>query len=170
MEEKERLKREKMLEAEKKRTERASRKKKLTRVELKEKAKTDPEAAKEWEAMKAKEGEARQRKKEREEAKMAAAPAYAARMEQRRRQYTRTRTAKRKAELEQLVELAKTDEESAKKLAAKRKYHSEASIRCYQKMKAEAEAGNPEAIQRYETHLAKRREEYHQKKEEVISA
>lgn len=43
--------------------ERDSRKKKLTRAELKEKAKTDPEAAKAWEALKAKEAEARQRKR-----------------------------------------------------------------------------------------------------------
>ena len=63
LEEKERIKREKMLETERKRMERASRKKKLTRAELKEKAKTDPVAAKEWEALKTKEAEARQRKK-----------------------------------------------------------------------------------------------------------
>ena len=44
MEEKERRKQEKMLEAERKRVERASRKKKLTRAELKEKAETDPAA------------------------------------------------------------------------------------------------------------------------------
>lgn len=88
MEEKECLKREKVLEAERKRIERASRKAKLSRAELKEKAKTDPEAAKEWEAMKAR----------------------------------------------------------------------------------EAEAGSPEAVRRYEVHLAKRREDYHKKKKEVISA
>ncbi len=88
MEEKECLKREKMLEAERKRIERASRKAKLSRAELKEKAKTDPEAAKEWEAMKAR----------------------------------------------------------------------------------EAEAGSSEAVRRYEVPLAKRREDYHKKKKEVISA
>ena len=44
---KERREQEKMLEAERKRVERASRKKKLTRAELKEKAETDPAAAKE---------------------------------------------------------------------------------------------------------------------------
>ena len=77
---------------------------------------------------------------------------------------TRTRTAKRKAEREALVELAKTDEEAAKKLAEMRKYQSEATVRSYQKMKADAEAGDPDAIKRYETTLAKRREEYHRKK------
>ena len=164
LEEKERIKREKMLETERKRMERDSRKKKLTRAELKEKAKTDPEAAKAWEALKAKEAEARQRKKEREEARMAADPEYAAMMAERKAEYTRTRTAKRKAEREALAELAKTDEEAARKLAEKRKYQSEATVRCYQKMKADAEAGDPEAIRRYEATLAKRRDEYHKKK------
>ena len=166
LEEKERIKREKMLETERKRVERAKKKNKLTRAELKEKAKTDPEAAKQLEAMRAKEAEARQRKKEREEARMAADPEYAAMMEARKKEYIRTRTAKRKAEHEALVELAKTDEEAARKLAEKRKYQSEATVKCYQKLKADAEAGDPEAIKRYEAHLAKRREDYHKKKAE----
>ena len=158
-----------MLETERKRVERAKKKNKMTRAELKEKAKTDPEAAKQLEAMRAKEAEARQRKKEREEARMAADPEYAAMMEARKKEYNRTRrtrTAKRQAEREALVELAKTDEEAARKLAEKRKYQSEATVRCYQKLKADAEAGDPEAIKRYEAHLAKRREDYHKKKAE----
>ena len=166
MNEKERIKQEKLLEAERKRIERDNKKKKLTRAELKEKAKTDPVAAKEFEALKAREAEARQRKKEREEAKMAADPEYAAMMKENKAEYTRTRTAKRKAEHEALVELAKTDEEAARKLAEKRKYQSEATVKCYQKLKADAEAGDPEAIKRYEAHLAKRREDYHKKKAE----
>lgn len=164
LEEKERIKREKMLETERKRMERASRKKKLTRAELKEKAKTDPEATKEWEALKAKEAEARQRKKEREEARMASDPEYAAMMAERKAEYTRARTARRKAEREALVELAKTDEEAARKLAEMRKYQSEATLRSRQKMVADAEAGDPEAIARYEATLAKRRENYQKKK------
>lgn len=166
LEEKERIKREKMLETERKRMERASRKKKLTRAELKEKAKTDPVAAKEWEALKTKEAEARQRKKEREEARMAADPEYAAMMAGRKAEYTRARTARRKAEREALIELAKTDEEAARKLAEMRKYQSEATLRSRQKMVADAEAGDPEAIARYEATLAKRRENYHKKKTE----
>ena len=164
LEEKERIKREKMLETERKRMERASRKKKLTRAELKEKAKTDPEAAKEFEALKTKEAEARQRKKEREEARMAADPEYAAMMAERKAEYVRTRTAKRKAEREALVELAKTDEEAARKLAEMRKYQSEATLRSRQKMVADAEAGDPDAIARYEVTLSKRRENYQKRK------
>ena len=164
MEEKERLQREKLLESERKRAELANRQKKLSRKELKEAAKTDPKAAEEWQALKEKEAAARQRKKEREEERMAADPEYAAMMAERKAEYTRTRTAKRKAEREALVEHAKTDEEAAKKLAEMRKYQSEATVRSYQKMKADAEAGDPDAIKRYETTLAKRREEYHRKK------
>ena len=164
MEEKERLQREKLLEAERKRAERDNRQKKLSRKELKEAAQTDPEAAKAWEALKAKEAIARQRKKEREEARMAADPEYAAMMAARKAEYTRTRTAKRKAEREALAELAKTDEEAARKLAEMKKYQSEANVRCYRKMKADAEAGDPEAIRRYEATLAKRGDEYHKKK------
>ena len=45
-------------------------------------------------------------------------------------------------------------------------------MRSYQKLKAAAESGDPEAIKKYEAHLAKRREDYHKKKEkqEAISA
>ena len=135
-------------------------------------AKTDPEAAAKWAALKAREAEARQRKREREEARMAADPEYAAMMAERKVEYERTRTAKRKAEQDALVERAKTDPEAARQLAEQRKYQSEAAVKSYQKMKAAAEAGDPEAIKRYEAHLAKRREDYHKKKEkqEAISA
>ena len=104
LDEKERLKQEKLLEKERKRSERSAQRTKLTRAELKEKAKTDPEAA--------------------------------------------------------------------RQLAEQRKYQSEAAVKSYQKMKAAAKAGDPEAIKKYEAHLAKRREDYHKKKEkqEAISA
>ena len=164
MEEKERLQREKLLEAERKRSERANRQKKLSRKELKEAAKIDPKAAEEWQALKEKEAAARQRKKEREEERMAADPEYAAMMAERRAEYNRRHTAKRKADREALEEQAKTDPEAAKKLAEMRKYQSQATVKSYQKMKADAEAGDPDAIRRYETTLAKRREDYHRKK------
>ena len=172
LDEKERIRQERLLETERKRIERATRKKKLSRAELKEKAKTDPEAAEQWAAMKAKEAEARQRKKEREEARIASDPEYAAMMAERKAEYTRTRTAKRKAEHDALVELARTDPEAARQLAEKRKYQSEATTKSRQKMKAAAEAGDPDAIRRYEAYLAKRREDYHKKNQskEEISA
>ena len=164
MDEKERIRQEKLLEAERKRIERQEKKRKETRAELRERAKTDPEAAKEFDALKAREAEARKRKKEREEARMAADPEYAAMMAERKAEYTRARTARRKAQREALVELAKTDEEAARKLAEMRKYQCEATLRSRQKMVADAEAGDPEAIARYEATLAKRRENYQKKK------
>ena len=172
LDEKERLKQERLLEKERERAEKSAQRAKLTRAELKEKAKTDPEAAAKWAALKAREAEARQRKRGCEEARMTADPAYAAMMAERKAEYERTRTAKRKAEHDALVERARTDPEAARQLAEQRKYQSEAVIKSYQKMKAAAEAGDPEAIKRYEAHLAKRREDYHKKKaqQEAISA
>lgn len=164
MDEKERIKREKLLEAERKRAEKANRKAKLSRAELKEKAKTDPEAAKEFEALKARENATSKRSYKRQKERMETDPEYAALMAERRAEYNRRHTAKRKADREALEEQAKTDPEAAKKLAEMRKYQSEATVRSYQKMKADAKAGDPDAIARYEAHLAKRRDEYHQKK------
>ena len=80
---------------------------------------------------------------------MAVDPEYAAMMAERKAEYERTRAAKRKAEHDALVERAKTDPEAARQLAEQRKYQSEATVRSYQKMKAAAEAGDPEAIKRY---------------------
>lgn len=164
MEEKERLQREKLLEAERKRVERASKKQRESRKELKAAAKTDPEAAKALAALRDKEAAARKRKKEREEAKMAADPEYAAMIAERNAKYIRTRSAKRRAEHAALVERAKTDEAAAKELAEKRKYNSESTVKCYQRLKAKAEAGDPDAIARYEARLAKRRQGYREKK------
>ena len=164
MDEKERIKREKLLEAERKRAEKANRKAKLSRAELKEKAKTDPEAAKEFEALNARENATSKRSYKRQKERMETDPEYAALMAERRAEYNRRHTAKRKADREALEEQAKTDPEAAKKLAEMRKYQSEATVRSYQKMKADAKAGDPDAIARYEAHLAKRRDEYHQKK------
>ena len=71
-----------------------------------------------------------------------------------------------------LVERAKTGPEGGRQFAEQRKYQSEAAVKSYQKMKAAAEAGDPEAIKKYEAHLAKRREDYHKKKaqQEAMSA
>ena len=103
---------------------------------------------------------------------MAADPEYAAMVEARKAEYNRRHTEKRRLAHEALVELAKTDEEAAKKLAEKRKYQSEATMKSRQKMKEAAETGDTEAIMRYESYLARRREDYHKKKaeKEEISA
>ena len=144
LDEKERLKQERLLEKERKRSERSAQRAKLTRAELKEKAKTDPEAAAKWAALKAREAEARQRKKEREEARMAVDPEYAAMMAERKTEYERTRTAKRKAEHDcPGWNGPRRTPKPPGKLAEHRKYQSKAAVKSYQKMKAAAEAGDP---------------------------
>ena len=151
---KERLQREKLLEAERKRTERANRQKKLSRKELKEAAKTDPKAAEEWQALKEKEAVARQRKKEREEERMAADPEYAAMMAERKAEYTRTRTAKRQAEREALADLPRPMKKQ-QKLAEMRKYRAKL-LSNYHENESRWQP-EPDAIRRYETTLYKRR-------------
>ena len=74
MEAKEREKLEKQLEKERKRQERSLKKKKETRHELVERAKTDPQAAEELAALKAKEKAIRDRRKAEQEARMAVDP------------------------------------------------------------------------------------------------
>ena len=81
---------------------------------------------------------------------MANDPEYATMMAERRAEYNRRHTAKRKADREALEEQAKTDPEAAKKLADMRKYQCEATTKSRLKMMADAEAGEPEAIVRYE--------------------
>lgn len=87
-------------------------------------------------------------------------------MEARKAEYVRTRTAKHRAEHKALVEFDKTDEEAERKLAEKQKYQSEVIVKCYQKLKADAESEDPEAIKRYEAYLVKYREDYYKKKAE----
>ena len=60
--------------------------------------------------------------------------------------------------------------EAAAQLAEHRAYMCEASKRSRQKMIDEAEAGDPEAVARYERYLQMRREDYHRKKEMEASA
>ena len=97
-------------------------------------------------------------------------PAYAAMIKERKAEYTRRRTANRHEKYQALIELAKTDEAAAQELAAIRAYHSRATVKSYQKMKADAEAGDPDAIRRYEATLAMRRESYYKKKGEQEEA
>lgn len=166
MEEKDRLKREQMLENERKRTERTLRQKKLSRAELKEKAKIDPDAAMEYQTILEKEAQLRKQRKEQQEERMKTDPAYAAMIKERNAEYSRRHSENRKEKYQALIERAKTDEAAAKELANIRAYQSRATTKSYQKMKADAEAGDPDAIRRYEATLAMRRESYYKKKGE----
>ena len=116
------------------------------------------------EAILDKEAQQRKQRKEQQEERMKTDPTYAAMMKERKAEYTRRRTANRHGKYQELIELAKTDEAAAQELAAIRAYHSRATVKSYQKMKADAEAGDPDAIRRYEATLAMRRESYYKKK------
>ena len=116
LEEKERIKREEILKKEQERIELENRKKKQTRNELREKAKTDPEAAKEWELLKAK--EKGRKSYERKKTRIAADPEYAAKVAEHNAESNRRHTKKRKAEHDALVECAKTDPEAIKQYEA----------------------------------------------------
>ena len=153
-----------MLENERKRAERTLQRQKLSRAELKEKAETDPDAAKEYQAILDKEAQLRKQRKKQQEERMKADPAYAEMIQERNAEYNRRHTANRKEKYQELIELAKTDEAAAQELAAIRAYHSRATVKSYQKMKADAEAGDPDAIRRYEATLAMRRESYYKTK------
>ena len=151
-------------EKEQKRLERQNRKKKETRHELVERAKTDPEAAEKLAALKIKEKEIRDRRKAEQEARMAADPAYAEEVIRKRKEYNRRGNERKRAQLRALREQALTDPEAAAKLAEYRAYMCEATKKSRQKMYDDAAAGDPEAIERYEHFLKTRRDNYHMKK------
>lgn len=174
MEEKERIAVEKKLEKEKKRQERAAKKRKATLAELKEKASAgDPDAIRELEERRAKAREQSRRTAERKKQRAAEDPEYASYLKGQQAEYTRRHTEKRKQELAELVTKAESgDIDAQEKLVEMRKYSSEASKRSRKKMYVDAANGDPEALERYEKYLCVRREAYHHKKsnEEVKSA
>ena len=168
MEEKERIEAEKRLEKERKRQERASRKQKETRSELVARAKTDPEAAEQLAALRAKEADRRAQRKTEQERRMATDPAYAEQIRQRNLEYSRRHTARRKAQRLELEARAEAgDAEAAAQLESQHAYMCEAQKRSRQRMYDEAATGDPEAVARYEHYLQMRRESYQKKKEEV---
>lgn len=170
MEAKEREKLEKQLEKERKRQERSLKKKKETRHELVERAMTDPQAAEELTALKAKEKAIRDRKKAEQEARMAADPAYAEEVIRKRKEYNRRGNERKCARLCALREQALTDPEAAVKLAEIRAYNCAATKKSMQKMYDAAAAGDPAAVERYEHILEKRRNDYRMKVEAAKAA
>ncbi len=166
MEEKERLAREKILENERKRQERAAKKKKISDKELRERADSGDEAAiQELEQRKAIAREKSRLQREKRKQRASEDPEYAAQLAEREREYNRRHTEQRKKWLIDLKDRAANgDMEAQEKLDAHHKYQSEATVRSYQRMRAEAEAGNPTAVSRYERHLKARRDDYHNKK------
>lgn len=157
MEEKERL----ALEREKKRQERATKKKKIALAELKERAeKGNQEAVRELEERRA---IARERSRKSAEND----PEYAKYLEERNAEYNRRHTARRKEQMEALRARAEAgDQEAQSQLAERKQYQVGATVKNYRKMRDDALSGDPIAKVRYEKTLAMRREAYHAKKSE----
>ena len=164
MEEKERL----ALEREKKRQERATKKKKIALAELKEQAeKGNQEAVRELEERRAIARERSRKSTEKRKQRAENDPEYAKYLEERNAEYNRRHTARRKEQMEALRARAEAgDQEAQSQLAERKQYQVRATVKSYRKMRDDALSGDPIAKVRYEKTLAMRREAYHAKKSE----
>lgn len=164
MEEKERL----ALEREKKRQERATKKKKIALAELKEQAeKGNQEAVRELEERRAIARERSRKSAEKRKQRAENDPEYAKYLEERNAEYNRRHTARRKEQMEALRARAEAgDQEAQSQLAERKQYQVRATVKSYRKMRDDALSGDPIAKERYEKTLAMRREAYHAKKSE----
>lgn len=164
MEEKERL----ALEREKKRQERATKKKKIALAELKEQAeKGNQEAVRELEERRAIARERSRKSAEKRKQRAENDPEYAKYLEERNAEYNRRHTARRKEQMEVLRARAEAgDQEAQSQLAERKQYQVRATVKSYRKMRDDALSGDPIAKVRYEKTLAMRREAYHAKKSE----
>lgn len=164
MEEKERL----ALEREKKRQERATKKKKIALAELKEQAeKGNQEAVRELEERRAIARERSRKSAEKRKQRAENDPEYAKYLEERNAEYNRRHTARRKEQMEALRARAEAgDQEAKSQLAERKQYQVRATVKSYRKMREDALNGDPIAKERYEKTLAMRREAYHAKKSE----
>lgn len=164
MEEKERL----ALEREKKRQERATKKKKIALAELKEQAeKGNQEAVRELEERRAIARERSRKSAEKRKQRAENDPEYAKYLEERNAEYNRRHTARRKEQMEALRAKAEAgDQEAQSQLAERKQYQVRATVKSYRKMRDDALSGDPIAKVRYEKTLAMRREAYHAKKSE----
>ena len=164
MEEKERL----ALEREKKRQERATKKKKIALAELKERAeKGNQEAVREREERRAIARERSRKSAEKRKQRAENDPEYAKYLEERNAEYNRRHTARRKEQMEALRARAEAgDQEAQSQLAERKQYQVRATVKSYRKMRDDALSGDPIAKVRYKKTLAMRREAYHAKKSE----
>lgn len=164
MEEKERL----ALEREKKRQERATKKKKIALAELKEQAeKGNQEAVRELEERRAIARERSRKSTEKRKQRAENDPEYAKYLEERNAEYNRRHTARRKEQMEALRARAEAgDQEAQSQLAERKQYQVRVTVKSYRKMRDDALSGDPIAKVRYEKTLAMRREAYHAKKSE----
>ena len=136
MEEKERL----ALEREKKRQERATKKKKIALAELKEQAeKGNQEAVRELEESRAIARERSRKSAEKRKQRAENDPEYAKYLEERNAEYNRRHTARRKEQMEALRARAEAgDQEAKSQLAERKQYQVRATVKSYRKMREDA--------------------------------
>ena len=149
MEEKERL----ALEREKKRQERATKKKKIALAELKEQAEKGNQEMRQ--KIEAAVGCRERSRKSAEKRKQRAEndPEYAKYLEERNAEYNRRHTARRKEQMEALRARAEAgDQEAQSQLAERKQYQVRATVKSYRKMRDDALSGDPIAKVRYEKH------------------
>ena len=132
---------------------------KAEREALEELAKTDPAAAEELAARRAKQTEASKRSYQKKKALAADDPALAAQL---REQQVKSNQRHRDAKAD-LIARAKTDPEAAKELAAKRADAVQATTKSRNKLREEAKT-DPEAAARWEAQMQRRRDWYHKTK------
>lgn len=130
-------------------------------------AKTDPVAAAELEAIRAKQREAAARSRAKKEARMAEDPAYAAEELEKKRANSRRQYKKKKARREELIARAESDPEAAKELASIRAAQVEATTKSRNKLIEEAKT-NQEAFEKLEERRQRINEYARQKKAELV--
>ena len=152
----------------KKRQERATKKKKIALAELKEQAeKGNQEAVRELEERRAIARERSRKSAEKRKQRAENDPEYAKYLEERNAEYNRRHTARRKEQMEALRARAEAgDQEAQSQLAERKRYQVRATVKSYRKMREDALNGDPIAKERYEKTLAMRHEAYHSKKSE----
>ena len=140
------------------------------RAALKEAARTDTEAAEQYEALLEREAASREKSTEKKKKRTAEDPEFAAEQAVRKKEYTKRRTAKRKAERDELKRLAaEGDEEAARKLAKMRAYGVAASTKSRKKLEEQAKI-DPNAARKLEAKKQKKRDDANRRYAELKEA
>lgn len=143
-------------------------KRKAEREALIERAKTDPEAAAELEAIRAKGREAAERSRQRKLARMESDPEYAAAERARINEKAKRAYHAKKERYADLKARAETDPEAAEELAAKRAYSVEATTKSRNKLIEDAKT-DPEAAAKLASQRSHRNAHAKEKRDELIA-
>ena len=138
------------------------------RKALIERAKTDPEAAAELEAIRAKGREAAERSRQKKLARMEADPEYAAAERAKRNEKAKRAYHSKKEKLVDLKARAETDPEAAEELAAIRAYSVEASTKSRKKLIEDAKT-DPDAAAKLADQRSRRNANAKQKRDALIA-